>query len=153
MTDISQSGSRQTDHLHVRHEQPHRHTSSLRSPFATGGVNAPWRVMIHIGTEGTTALRVEILKELTVGRADPVEDYIPGLDLSPYGGQDAGVSRRHAMLFIADGKLHMRDLDSTNGTRINDLALKPNEPYVLSEGDEIEFGQLRAKIHLIRQPS
>jgi pSer/pThr/pTyr-binding forkhead associated (FHA) protein len=95
---------------------------------------------------------VEIDEHLSVGRSDPDDGYMPGLDLSGYGGQDAGVSRRHAVIDVKDGGLQVQDLGSTNGTRVNGFDLAANQPYKLKQGDEIEFGHLRMLLHLVNPP-
>jgi pSer/pThr/pTyr-binding forkhead associated (FHA) protein len=84
-----------------------------------------------------------------LGRADPEEGYVPAIDLGPYGAHDAGVSRRHAVLFSAEGGLYIRDLGSTNGTRINGFDLEPNQAYKLHEGDRLEFGHVKTQFHVV----
>ncbi|MBX3081362.1 MAG: FHA domain-containing protein, partial [Anaerolineae bacterium] len=74
----------------------------------------------------------------------------PELDLSPYGGIQAGVSRRHARLFVHDRGLYIQDLGSTNGTFINEHQLQPESPYRLHDGDVIDFGDLRMRLNVIR---
>ena len=50
------------------------------------------------------------------------------------------VSRRHAELRWADGRLHVCDLGSHSGTRVNG---KPIHEQALREGDRIDFGPVR----------
>jgi len=112
-------------------------------------VDAACQVMFQFGNDVVTTVRIAIQGQLSIGRADVVEGYAPGLDLGAYGGQDAGVSRRHAMISVVDGELHIRDLASTNGTRINGFVLAAEQPYKLSDGDELEFGELRTTIRIL----
>src|SRR4051812_48395701 len=80
----------------------------------------PWRIILYIGkSETVMSMGLEVSTPLTIGRADLVEQYIPGVDLGPFGAQDAGVSRRHAVLWGIEDALYIRDLESTNGTLIN----------------------------------
>lgn len=51
---------------------------------------------------------------------------------------DAGASRSHARLFAKDGRLHVEDLGSANGTKLNGEALA--SAMVLRSGDEISIG-------------
>jgi pSer/pThr/pTyr-binding forkhead associated (FHA) protein len=40
------------------------------------------------------------------------------------------------------------DLESTNGTLLNNYRLSPHEPYPLHSGDEIRFGDLLVHLFL-----
>ncbi len=114
----------------------------------------PWRVILYIGkTETLTSLGLEVSTPVMVGRADPVEGYIPGVDLGPFGGQDAGVSRRHAVLWGTDDGLYIRDLASTNGTLVNGFKLQPNISYKLRNGDRIEVGQMQCVLRVVLPPT
>lgn len=111
--------------------------------------SAPWKIALSIGLEPAINVTVEVAQQIMIGRADVVDSFTPGLDLGLYGGQDGGVSRRHALLLITNNGLYIRDLASTNGTRLNGFALKPNEPYKLKEGDRLEFGALHVTLQTI----
>jgi hypothetical protein len=52
--------------------------------------------------------------------------------------EDSSVSRRHAELRPDDGGWSLQDLGSTNGVRVNGLAVR--DPYPLQSGDRIEMG-------------
>jgi hypothetical protein len=110
----------------------------------------PWRLMIHISGEPGTAVGLELIDELVIGRADAAIDYEPGLDLIPYGAFDMGVSRQHAKLCVIEDSLFVQDLESTNGTRLNGLPLVPGKQYRVNEGDFIEFGNLRTVLNILR---
>ncbi|MEI6079006.1 MAG: GGDEF domain-containing protein [bacterium] len=60
----------------------------------------------------------------------------PGLDITV---QEESVSRRHAELIFDGESLQVVDLDSTNGTYIND---KPIKNKTASHGDMIRFGSI-----------
>jgi pSer/pThr/pTyr-binding forkhead associated (FHA) protein len=65
----------------------------------------------------------------------------------------ASVSRWHVMLFRdADGLL-LVDLESTNGTLVNGLAARPEEPMRLADGDVIQFGETVARYAVLPEPS
>ena len=57
--------------------------------------------------------------------------------------KDSSVSRMHARIFEEEGELYLQDLNSTNGSYINNLALESNETVKLKVGDEIAFGNVR----------
>ncbi|HML20023.1 MAG TPA: FHA domain-containing protein [Aggregatilinea sp.] len=120
----------------------------------TARLAQPWRLMLQIGGETQTTVGIEIKEQVTLGRSDPVANFFPELDLTPYGGQDRGVSRRHATI-VQDNEhkaLYIEDLNSTNGTRINGFALEPNRRYRLRDGDEVELGRVRMVLRFVRSP-
>lgn len=51
-----------------------------------------------------------------------------------------GVSRSHCLVSFHDGCYHISDLGSTNGILLNKKQLKPNDNYVIKNGDSISFG-------------
>jgi hypothetical protein len=54
---------------------------------------------------------------------------------------DDAVSHRHALLQLSpDGSLQLRDIGSSNGTRLNGTDLKAMVDYPLKDGDEITLG-------------
>lgn len=57
--------------------------------------------------------------------------------------RDPSISRMHARIFEEDGELYLQDLNSTNGSYINNLELEGNETVKLKMGDEVIFGNLR----------
>jgi pSer/pThr/pTyr-binding forkhead associated (FHA) protein len=97
---------------------------------------------------------IEVRDRIVIGRGDPVAHFDPDLDLTPYGGQEGGVSRRHAMVIRDDDNrtLYLEDLGSTNGTRINGFLLEAHRRYRLCDGDEIELGRVRMTLRFVRSP-
>lgn len=83
-----------------------------------------------------------------IGREDPIDGIFPDVDLTLSGGIEAGVSRRHAVITFRDGNYWLEDLDSRNYTFVNGIRLAPNRPQSLRDGDELEFGTLRARFYL-----
>lgn len=57
--------------------------------------------------------------------------------------KDKSISRIHAKIFSVEEEVYLQDLNSTNGTYLNDVPLESNEMMKLSVGDEIAFGTLR----------
>jgi phage tail-like protein len=55
----------------------------------------------------------------------------------------AWVSRAHARIYCDREPYRIEDLGSSNGTQLNDLPLKPNEPRSLKAGDVIAIGPFR----------
>ena len=85
--------------------------------------------------------------EVLLGRRDPLDDLDPEVDLSIHGGFERGVSRRHAVIRREEDVYVLEDLGSTNGTVLNREKVPAGEPMILSEGDVIHFGHLRAVFH------
>ena len=86
---------------------------------------------------------------LTIGRASSKDQ--PGdpakLDLVPHGGYDASISRNHACLFRHDDGLYLRDLNSSNGTWVNDTRVPPGQERRLQNGDRLQFALLPVLIY------
>lgn len=84
--------------------------------------------------------------ELVLGRKgeEPVECAL--LDLSEFGGYQAGISRRHAIIRKREEGYEITDLASTNGSWLNDERLVPNKPIPLASGSQLRFGHLRVLI-------
>jgi pSer/pThr/pTyr-binding forkhead associated (FHA) protein len=56
---------------------------------------------------------------------------------------DSSVSRMHARFSLdRDGKMTVRDLNSSNGTLVNGDRLIPNESRTLQQGDHVCFGRM-----------
>jgi hypothetical protein len=86
--------------------------------------------------------------QAVVGRADPVSNFYPDVDLTPYGAFEQGVGRRHLRLFIQSGQLMAEDMDSTNGTLLNGQKLAARQPQPLRDGDQIQLGRLLLRFQL-----
>jgi pSer/pThr/pTyr-binding forkhead associated (FHA) protein len=83
------------------------------------------------------------LKErLEIGRSDPRREIEPDLDLSQDGGSGAGVSRLHAAIVQTAQGLAIMDLDSVNGTWVNNYRIPPRLPFAIDNGDELKLGEL-----------
>ena len=80
--------------------------------------------------------------EMLVGREDPVSGIFPDIDLTPHGGEEGGVSRRHARITLEGTSYFVEDLDSTNFTFVNKQKLAPKVRQPLADGDQIRFGRI-----------
>jgi pSer/pThr/pTyr-binding forkhead associated (FHA) protein len=81
-------------------------------------------------------------EEVLIGRRNEARAIDPAIDLSG-ALADPGVSHRHALLTRRDdGDYQLADLDSTNGTTLNEgvVALEPGRPHRLADGDRIHLG-------------
>ncbi|HOT91563.1 MAG TPA: FHA domain-containing serine/threonine-protein kinase [Anaerolineae bacterium] len=96
---------------------------------------------LFIATSGV-ALSIPLRDEVLIGRVDPMLAQPPDVDLQPYGGGSAGVSRHHARLLRRSEGWFLEDLQSTNGTYLNEVRLLPRRPVRLHSGDLVRFAQL-----------
>jgi hypothetical protein len=81
--------------------------------------------------------------EVIIGREDPVSGIFPDIDLTDHGGDEGGVSRQHARIFVQGNQVFIEDLNSTNYTHVNQRRLTPGQPHPLNSGDEIWLGRLK----------
>ena len=81
--------------------------------------------------------------EVIVGREDPISNVFPEIDLTDHGGDEGGVSRQHARVFIQGSQIFIEDLNSTNYTHVNQQRLTPGQPHPLNDGDEIRLGRVK----------
>ncbi|MGQ9462966.1 MAG: double zinc ribbon domain-containing protein [Candidatus Fervidibacter sp.] len=95
-------------------------------------------------TETGVELPLDFSKgEVLIGRADPVSRVFPDVDLTPHGGYEAGVSRKHCRILKQGDQFLVEDLQSTNGTKLNGQFIPPNQPHPLKDGDMLELGVLK----------
>ncbi len=77
-----------------------------------------------------TGSTIELKKDLSIGRTKSADVLI----------RDNALSRQHAMLEMIDGLWHIKDLGSSNGTFVNDVAVGAATP--LKNGDVVRLGSL-----------
>jgi len=88
---------------------------------------------------------IDIAEELTLGRHVKGGPY-PLVDLTPFGAGSKGLSRVHAVIIPREDRLTLEDLNSTNGTWLNNRKLSPHQPTPLTDGDHIKMGQLTFQV-------
>lgn len=88
------------------------------------------------------------LDGFVLGRSDSRSSFIPDIDLADFKALEKGVSRRHAVIIHYQEKPHILDLNSINGTFLNGKRLKPDNPYMISTGDQLGLGDLLLNIVL-----
>jgi hypothetical protein len=81
------------------------------------------------------------INSIILGRYDPTTGLYPTVDLIPYFGKSLGVSRRHAEIILQNGRYYVRDLDSANGTWLNNRKMT-SQPEIIKSGDQLRLGEL-----------
>jgi len=93
-----------------------------------------------------TGLRLPLFDDeqtaVVVGRSDALSGVTPDLDLEPYAGELAGLSRRHARLILRAGQCWIEALSSVNWTYLNNQRLSPERPALLKDGDLLRLGNV-----------
>jgi serine/threonine-protein kinase len=116
-------------------EDKNRATIALQAEEKLNKMN----VRLKLIAAGQDILR-PVRSELVIGRAH--KDSMPDIDLGPYGGSQAGVSRRHNRLLRQGDHWFVEDLGSTNGTFVNGVKVAFQQRAAVKPGDIIRVGQI-----------
>jgi pSer/pThr/pTyr-binding forkhead associated (FHA) protein len=92
--------------------------------------------LIPLDAEDTEVIEIK-QSEVIVGRDPNNKVYIP----------DETVSAQHARIYFSDHHWWINDLNSTNGTYLNDELI--DRPCVLTENDIIMAGQVKFTVQII----
>jgi len=87
-------------------------------------------------------------KGIVIGREDADNNIFPDIDTTTFGGNQAGVSRRHAQITLQLNQYFIQDLNSTNGTYVNRIKLGQVQKFPLNHDDELVLGRLRFRVKL-----
>jgi len=94
---------------------------------------------------GKNDFKVRLRENTIIGRLTP--DIHVDVDLAMLDHEKV-VSRRHAAITHVSYHYVIKDLDSHNGTYVNDIQLKKGESLVLHPGDQVCFGSLEKGVRL-----
>jgi pSer/pThr/pTyr-binding forkhead associated (FHA) protein len=97
-------------------------------------------IALYLAGKGQ-ALTVPVEDRVMLGRRG-TEGPQPAVDLTDYHGSLLGVSRQHAVIERNADGYSISDLDSTNGTWLNENKLAPQSPRPLRSGDALRLGDL-----------
>ena len=101
------------------------HTENAHTPVTTEG--ATWQ--LNALTEALGDLTLTVSDSLSVGRGSD-NDVVLG---------SKQVSRNHAVLSVLNGELYVKDLESSNGTFINEQRIEGNKSQRLDANDTLGF--------------
>lgn len=114
-------------------------------------VEFKWLVEIQGLRTSNGPLGIEMLGDLVLGM-DRGDGTVIDVDMTPYGGNEQGVSRKHAVIRPTRNRLYLIDLDSTNGTRLNALPVGPGIAAEIRSGDTVSLGNLNFTVNIIAKP-
>ncbi|MFN8467826.1 MAG: FHA domain-containing protein [Caldilineaceae bacterium] len=129
---------------------------STPAPAAAKPVTTSGAGPAPAGAAGARAARAQILigngqsvdlvgkSSYLIGREDQVSGIYPDVDTTRSEGDAAGVSRRHAEIVQQSDQWFLQDLNSTNGTFINNQRVAPHSRQALQSGDQIRLGKWAA---------
>lgn len=102
--------------------------------LTTSGLQAGPLLLVVIDTSGGPSLSFPLPEsgEVTVGRSAESDISI----------DDRSLSRRHATIHVGDGgSLAIKDLDSSNGTKVRNTRIPPRTPVAFVPGEAVDLGQ------------
>jgi len=128
------------DHLTAQIRSTTKSNPAIRSEEAAGeaetGSEANIILIAHPQSRGLgTRFRLPSGAALEIGRSPKSEISLPEV---------LSISRSHARLEYRSGSVILRDLNSTNGTYVNDLRI--DRPTVLKSGDRFQVGTVHFKL-------
>ena len=88
-------------------------------------------------------------RSIIMGRSDPIREHTPELDLTQFGGYARGISRSHASIVLINGRLQLMDMNSSNGTFVNEERIPARKPIELRNGDRIRLGGLEMRVNFV----
>ncbi|WP_227430182.1 FHA domain-containing protein [Psychrobacter sp. I-STPA6b] len=91
---------------------------------------------LHALTEALGDLTLTVKDSLSVGRGSD-NDVVLG---------SKQISRNHAKLYVLNGQLYIKDLESSNGTKVNDSVLTANKSVLIKADDVISFAVFEFKV-------
>jgi hypothetical protein len=122
-----------------------RRTRDMSAAVGARGGSPGTRRGLVISSSNPTPVRIVLEKQvlmngnkgISVGRDAAVVDY---------SFSDDALSRRHARFIWKSDRVHLEDLNSTNGTIVNGRQLDPYVPTALNVGDSVRIGDISFQV-------
>ncbi|MEM6283910.1 MAG: FHA domain-containing protein, partial [Chloroflexota bacterium] len=105
-----------------------------------------WVLILRV-VDSSQTIELHVSHAITLGRTLDASD-AAHIDLSSHHAAQFGVSRKHIALRAYKNHLVVRDLNSTNGTAINENRLAAHVDVPLKTGDVLQIGKLRMRVIL-----
>ena len=109
------------------------HTENAHTPVTTE--DATWQ--LNALTEALGDLTLSVSDSLSIGRGSD-NDVVLG---------SKQVSRNHAVLSVLNGELYVKDLESSNGTFINEQRIEGNKSQRLNTNDTLGFASFDFQVN------
>lgn len=120
-------------------------------PFMDFEIPSKGIVLIHL--ENGQMITTQEEKVFVLGRSSnnskPEENLV---DLTKFGALELGISRVHAMIRRTKEGYQLIDLESSNGTWLENQRLVPKQPYPLESGNRIRVGRLNILVFYMQSP-
>jgi len=115
--------------------------AALRAAPTVTTAAPPQEVIVAVPIKTTVRGALEVLDGPDVGQVYALTQTVTtlGRENRDIIFSDEGISRRHASLFVVDGRHVLIDNDSTHGTFVNGARIG-SQGYTLSDGDLVAFG-------------
>jgi pSer/pThr/pTyr-binding forkhead associated (FHA) protein len=108
-------------------------------------LETPYTIVL-IFADSPLVLQFEIFDEAILGRRSEANEQ-PDIDLAPFGGFPAGVSRLHARLIRTSEGLQVEDLGSTKGTFAQEDRVLRGQRVDLEDGQRLQLGYLKCWVY------
>lgn len=83
-------------------------------------------------------------------KESPEVDNVQRINLAYYSGYRTGISRVHALIRrTANNTVNLIDMDSVNGTFVNEERLEPFKAHPLKDGDLVRLAYLNIKVYFL----
>ena len=98
-------------------------------------------VLINLDNGQPVAIQEE--KVFILGRISAeIKTKEPLVDLTHFGALEFGISRVHLMIRKTKDSYQIMDLESSNGSWLENQRLVPNQPYTIESGERVRIGRL-----------
>ena len=101
--------------------------------------------VLFVFANNPNTLQFELIEQASLGRRTEGGEQ-PDIDLAPYGGFPAGISRMHARLHRSEDGVMIEDLGSRNGTHVGGDRLKQGDYVLIPNGQALRLGGLQCWI-------
>ena len=113
----------------------------------------PSKGIVLINLENGQMITTQVERTFVLGRASAeIKTSETLVDLTQFGALELGISRSHAMIRRSKGGYQLIDLESSNGTWLENQRLVPKEPYPLESGNRIRVGRLNLLVFYMNNP-
>jgi hypothetical protein len=103
----------------------------------------PSKGIVLINLDNGQPITMQDAKAFILGRfSSEIQTREPLVDLTELDALELGVSRVHVMIRKSKKGYEIIDMDSSNGTWLENQRLSPQRPYQLDSGDRIRIGRL-----------